>query len=91
MVQQSRIHLPVQETWVQSLVQEDPTCHGATKPVRPGAAATEAAFLEPVHCERSHHEEKPLYLKEEQPPLTTARESPRAATKIQKEKNVVFY
>ena len=23
-----RIHLPVQETWVQSLVQEDPTCHG---------------------------------------------------------------
>ena len=24
-----RIHLPMQETWVQSLVQEDPTCHGA--------------------------------------------------------------
>ena len=28
-----RIHLPMQEMWVWSLVQEDPTCHGATKPV----------------------------------------------------------
>ena len=27
-----RIHLPVQKTWVQSLVREDPTCQGATKP-----------------------------------------------------------
>ena len=27
-----RICLPVQRTWVQSLVREDPTCHGATKP-----------------------------------------------------------
>ena len=25
--------LPGQETWVQPLVREDPTCHGATKPV----------------------------------------------------------
>ena len=28
-----RIHLPIQETWVPALVQEDPTCHGAAKPV----------------------------------------------------------
>ena len=28
-----RIHLPMQGTWVQSLVQEDPTCHRATKPM----------------------------------------------------------
>ena len=28
-----RIRLPMQRTWVQALVQEDPTCHGATKPV----------------------------------------------------------
>ena len=28
-----RIHLPVQETWVQALVWEDPKCRGATKPV----------------------------------------------------------
>ena len=29
-----RIRLPVQGTQVQALVQEDPTCCGATKPVR---------------------------------------------------------
>ena len=28
-----RIHLPMQGTRVQALVWEDPTCHGATKPV----------------------------------------------------------
>ena len=28
-----RIHLPVQETQVQSLLQEDPTCLRATKPL----------------------------------------------------------
>ena len=28
-----RIRLPMQGTWVQVLVREDPTCHGATKPV----------------------------------------------------------
>ena len=30
-VQWLRIQLPMQRTWVHSLVQEDPTCHGATK------------------------------------------------------------
>ena len=29
-----RIRLPIQGTWVRSLVQEDPTCHGAPKPLR---------------------------------------------------------
>ena len=29
-----RIRLPMQGTWVQALVREDATCHGATKPVR---------------------------------------------------------
>ena len=28
-----RIHLPMQGTQVRALVQEDPTCRGATKPV----------------------------------------------------------
>ena len=28
-----RIRLPTQRTWVRALVQEDPTCHGATKPM----------------------------------------------------------
>ena len=29
-----RIHLPMQGTQVRALVREDPTCRGATKPVR---------------------------------------------------------
>ena len=33
-VQWLRICLPKQGTRVQALVREDPTCHGATKPVR---------------------------------------------------------
>ena len=33
-VQWLRIHLPMQGTRVRALVREDPTCHGATKPVR---------------------------------------------------------
>ena len=38
-VQWIRIRLPMQGMWVQSLIQEDPTCHGATKP---RATTTEA-------------------------------------------------
>ena len=33
-VQWLRTHLPIQGTRVRALGQEDPTCHGATKPVR---------------------------------------------------------
>ena len=33
-VQWLRIRLPIQGTWVRALPREDPTCHGATKPVR---------------------------------------------------------
>ena len=33
MAQWLRICLPMQRTWVRALVQEDPTCHGATKSV----------------------------------------------------------
>ena len=32
-VQQLRIHLPMQGTWVRALVWEDSTCCGATKPM----------------------------------------------------------
>ena len=55
-----RICLPVQGTWVRSLVREDPTCRGATKPVRHNywACALEPAShnywsphaLEPTRC-----------------------------------------
>ena len=34
MAQRLRIRLPMQGTWVRALVREDPTCCGATKPVR---------------------------------------------------------
>ena len=34
MVQWLRIRLPMQGTQVRALLQEDPTCHGATKPMR---------------------------------------------------------
>ena len=51
-----RIHLPMQGTRVQALVQEDPTCHGATKP----------ACLEPMLCnKRTHRSEKPAHHNEE--------------------------
>ena len=33
-VQWLRIRLPMQGTLVRSLIQEDPTCYGAIKPVR---------------------------------------------------------
>ena len=33
MAQWQRIHLSMQETWVRSLIREDPSCLGATKPV----------------------------------------------------------
>ena len=46
--QWSRIRLPMPETLVQALIQEDPTCHGATKPV---GHKSWACALEP----RSHN------------------------------------
>ena len=52
-VQWLRIFLPMPGTQVQSLVQEDPTCHGATKPMYHNSWAR---ALEPMsHNKRSHH------------------------------------
>ena len=39
----------MQGTWVRSLVQEDPTCRGATKPVRHNYWAGVPQLLKPVH------------------------------------------
>ena len=56
MVQQLRIHLPKQGTWVQSWVQEDPTCWGTTKPVpcsitiEPVLQSPGIATTEPMSC-----------------------------------------
>ena len=60
----------MQGTWVQSLVQEDPTCRGATKPVYHNYWAhvpqlLKPACLEPVlHNKRSHHNEKSVHRSE---------------------------
>ena len=42
-----RIHLPMQGTWVQALVQEDPTCHRATKPCAPQLLSLRSRAREP--------------------------------------------
>ena len=57
-IQWLRIHLPKQGTWVQSLVREDSTCCGATKPV---LITTEPAHLGPALCNQTAHcSEKPI-------------------------------
>ena len=62
-----RIHLPMQGTQVQALVQEDPTCRGATKPVRHHYWARVPQLLKPAGLElvlrskRSHRNEKPAH------------------------------
>ena len=44
-VQGLRVHLPTRETQVTSLVREDPTCWGATKPVHPRVNAPQQETL----------------------------------------------
>ena len=59
----------MQGTRVQALVQEDPTCRGATKPERHNywAWAREPQLLKPARLEpvlrskRSHRNEKPVH------------------------------
>ena len=88
-VQWLRIHLPMQGTWVQALLQENTTCRGVAKPVRHNYWAhvpqlLKPACLEPVLCnKRSHCNEKAVYHNEEYPLLAATRESPRAAMKTQ--------
>ena len=66
-----RICLPMQGIRVQALVQEDPTCLGATKPVRHNYRVhmpqlLKPACLEPVLCnKRSHRDEQPAHHNEE--------------------------
>ena len=61
-----RIRLPMQGTRVWALGREDPTCRGATKPVRHNywacAKAHEPACLEPVlYNKRSHRNKKQVH------------------------------
>ena len=73
---------------VQSLVQEDPVIHGATKPVYQNNWVCMQQLLKPVRREpccnkTSHLSEKAAHHNEEQTPLATTRESLWAATKAQ--------
>ena len=59
-VQRLRIRLPVQGPWVQFLMQEDPTCLRAAKPLHHNYWSPCAP--EPVLCKkRSHCNEKPTH------------------------------
>ena len=66
-----RICLPIQGTQVRALVQEDPTCHGATKQVCHNYWAHVPQLLKPGRLEpmlrnkRSHRDEKPTHHNEE--------------------------
>ena len=83
MAQWVRIHLPMQGTWVGSLVWEGSTCRRAAEH---NCRVRALPLLKPVHpepalCkERSHIHEAPVHRKDGQPLLTTARQSPRAAS-----------
>ena len=91
MVQWLRIHLSMQGKWVPSLVQEDPTCCGATKPLHHNYWAHVPQLLKPMrlepvlHNKRSHHNEKSVHCNEE-PLLATTRENLRTAIKTKNNK-----
>ena len=58
------VHLPTQGTKVSSLVQKDPTCHGATKACMP--QLLKPVCLEPMICNKGNHRnEKPMHHNEE--------------------------
>ena len=81
--------LPMQGAWVQSLVQEDSTCHEATKPMHHNYWACVLQGMKPkclqpvLRNKASHRNEKPEDHNEEQPLITAIRESPCKATKTQ--------
>ena len=58
-VQWLRILLPMQGTRVRALVWEDPTCHGATEPVRHNYWAWVPQLLKPARLEPTLCNEKP--------------------------------
>ena len=83
-----RIRLPMQGTWVWSLVQEDSTRHGATKlichnpsthePIEPFAATTEAQV--PRAC--APQQEKPSQWEAHGPQLDRSPRFPHHATEV---------
>ena len=61
-----RIHLPIQETQIQTLIWEDPPCHEATKP---GSRSYWACTLRPLKPTR-----RKLVFRNKGMPCTAARE-----------------
>ena len=80
MVQCLGIHLPMQETGAWSLVPEDSTCPGATKPLCCNYWSPQA--LEPVLHRRSH-----CTATREESPLTATGESLHTAVKTHRSQN----
>ena len=69
----------MQGTQVQSLIQEDLTCHGATEPMHHSFSAR---ALEPVLCNRrSHRNEKLAHGKQRGAPSSPQSEKAHAATR----------
>ena len=65
---------PPANAGVQSLVQEDPTCRGATKSIHHNYSI---CALEPMlHNKRSHHNEKPMHHNKEWTLIFSTREKP---------------
>ena len=76
-----RIRLPRQGTRVRALVREDPTCRGATKPMR---HTYRACALEPMRHNYWACVPRTRAPQQEKPPLAATRESLRTATKTQR-------
>ena len=88
-VQRLGVLLPMQGTWVQSLVQEDSTGHGETKSACHNYGARAPQLLEPecreptLPSRRSQHSKKPIHCSETAAPNAPVRGNPRTATKTQ--------
>ena len=65
-----RIHLPTKGMWVGSLVCEDPTWCGATKPKRHNSWAHVLQLLKPVHLESVLHTPQGLHSQQPEKALT---------------------
>ena len=78
-----RIRLPMQGARVRALVQEDPTCRGATKPMCRNYWACAPQLLKPARLEKPPQWEAHAPQQRVAPPLAATRESPRTATKTQ--------
>ena len=82
-----RIRLPMQGTQVRTLVQEDPTCRGATKPVHHNCWACALDSRSHNYWDHVPQLMKPAclepVLRNKRSPPSATRESPRAATKTQ--------